>query len=344
MTWILTLVMALPVQVRFSLRRSSVVGTMMTVALVSVLTNPLVPCNTCDAAGRIVITEIMYNPASDEDRGQSEWVEIANVGDAPVVMSSWRLDDEDKLPMDDWGSFTCTLAPGGVAVLVNASAVDETQFRQAWDPDVVVPSSQGQESGAAAAPGETAAPSAVVRSYVVLPVKWGGISNSPGDGNEVLRLLDADNQVMCTVALGNGVDGWPKLSQAGGPSVYLTSPWLASPSTTPEGAALPPAAPNAGTSAAGAADAPNRTARADSSSNATVTSPPGTAGSGGTAGASGISNTPRTSGASWRASSIGDAGARECRRTAIFNGRDIGSPGRIPAKAAPSTASASTSS
>ena len=31
------------------------------------------------AAGRVVITEIMYNPNSKEDKGQSEWIEIANV-------------------------------------------------------------------------------------------------------------------------------------------------------------------------------------------------------------------------------------------------------------------------
>ncbi|MFO0874610.1 MAG: lamin tail domain-containing protein [Phycisphaerales bacterium] len=255
----------------------------------------------CAAAGRIVITEVMYNPASDEDRGQSEWVEIANIGDAPVVLASWRLDDEDKLPMDDWGSFSCTLAPGAVAVLVNGSFVDEAQFRAAWDPveaaaAVGSPStSSGTPSGAnpASTPASTPAPAPVPApgpTYLVIPVKWGGISNSPGDGNEVLRLLDADNHAICSVALGNG-GSWPKLSHAGGPSVYLASP--------------PPA--------------PATTA---------------------------VGGTPPTielnDGAAWKASSIGDAGARECRRTAIFNGRDIASPGRLPAALLPATTAVGT--
>lgn len=283
----------------------------------AIVAGPMGPCGTCRAAGRIVISEVMYNPASDEDRGQSEWVEIANVGDAPIVLAGWRLDDEDKLPMDDWGTFTCTLGPGGIAVLVNAAAVDEVQFRAAWDPEAVP------------APPESAVPNGLaagVHSYVVLPVKWGGISNSPGDGNEVLRLLDADNQVMCTVALGNGGD-WPKLSQAGGPSVYLTNPYAAPSPTSAPSSPTQPTDQSSGASTTGdGRNAPNRGGEPT--------------GAGTSAGAA----TSGTSGSGWRASSLGEAGARECRRTAVYNGRDIGSPGRLPTRLAPPvTPAASTS-
>lgn len=151
------------------------------------------------AGGRIVITEVMYNPASDEKRGEPEWVEIMNVGTAPVVLDGWKLDDEDTRALDDWSSFSITLAPGAIAVLINGDAVTETDFRAAWDD-----------------PSEPA-------NYAVVPVSWGGISNNPSETNEVLRLLDGAGAVVCEVNLRNG-DGWPRLSTGGGPSIYLTAP------------------------------------------------------------------------------------------------------------------------
>ncbi|MCA9284244.1 MAG: lamin tail domain-containing protein [Phycisphaerales bacterium] len=193
-------------------------------------------------AGRIVITEIMYNPASDEKRGEPEWVEIANVGGAPVAMDGWRLDDEDARKLDDWGTFTVTLAPGEVAVLINGDAVAESEFRTAWDD-----------------------PSNASVVYKVLAVSWGGISNNPSATNEVLRLLDGDGNTVCEANLRNG-DGWPRLSPIGGASVYLVD----------------------------------------------------------------TSATDLNVGSLWKASEPGVSGARVCRPTAVFNGRDIGSPGWIP--------------
>src|SRR5262245_41006840 len=78
---------------------------------------------------RVIITEIMHNPASSETKGQAEWVEIANVGDQSIDIKDWRLGDEHKRK---WGKFSCTLAPGGVAVIIS-DAIKEKQFRDAWD-------------------------------------------------------------------------------------------------------------------------------------------------------------------------------------------------------------------
>lgn len=63
------------------------------------------------AQPRVIITEIMYNPNSNEQRGETEWVEIANVGSESIAINNWRLDDEDQA---DWGKFSCMLAPGDV--------------------------------------------------------------------------------------------------------------------------------------------------------------------------------------------------------------------------------------
>jgi hypothetical protein len=146
---------------------------------------------------RVIITEVMYNPNSNEKAGETEWVEIANVGTESIEIKDWRLDDEDR---NDWGKFACTLAPGKVAVLVNAKAVNEQQFRAAWD--------QMNDSADSSAQFE----------YQVIPVQWGGISNSPSSDNEVLRLLNEKNEVICEV---KQEGEWPSCEKPDGPSIAL---------------------------------------------------------------------------------------------------------------------------
>jgi len=152
--------------------------------------------------GRVIITEIMYNPASAERRGESEWVEIANVGDEPIEIRGWRLDDEDDSGGADWGPFNCRLEPRHAAVIVNKAAVDEAAFRQAWDP----------------VPSDDAAPPP---PYQVIPVMWGNLANNASAQNEILQLLDAAGETICRVNFENGGD-WPRCSGAGGASISLT--------------------------------------------------------------------------------------------------------------------------
>lgn len=206
---------------------------------------------------KVVITEVMYNPASDEANGETEWVEIANLGDSVAELVDWKLDDEDTKSNEQWSTFSCSLKPGEVAVLVNVAAVTESTFREAWD--------------------SSDAPA----NYTIIPVKWGGLANSPSATNEVLRLLEANGAVVCEVNLENG-GAWPKVSVAGGPSIVLAAP-RASDATDP--AAL-------------------------------------------------------NDGARWTLSRKGESGAVECRQIAPFNGRDIGSPGRLPAPVASASAPA----
>lgn len=202
-----------------------------------------------EAAGRIVITEIMYNPASSERAGETEWVEIANVGDEAVEIRKWRLDDEDR---GEWGPFSCRLEPGGAAVLVNAKAVDERAFREAWD--AARPGGSGgdaNEEGATAGAdedGETderagegsiggratsgdgsdsasdpaSPPQRIARPgrYLVLPVKWGRLSNRPSREDEILRLVSDRGETVCMVNYEAGGE-WPTISPRGGMSIYL---------------------------------------------------------------------------------------------------------------------------
>lgn len=68
-----------------------------------------------DAAARVVITEVLANPAGPEP--SQEWVELQNLSDAPVNLSAWILDDND----DGVGRNTLPaseLGPGQHAVVV----------------------------------------------------------------------------------------------------------------------------------------------------------------------------------------------------------------------------------
>ena len=66
----------------------------------------------------VVISELMYNPDSDESEpGVAEWIEVVNKGNVPVSLDGWTFDDEDTT---DWGSFPAgtTLGIGQVAVFL----------------------------------------------------------------------------------------------------------------------------------------------------------------------------------------------------------------------------------
>jgi hypothetical protein len=211
-------------------------------------------------AGRVIITEIMYNPDSNEGRAETEWVEIANVGDEAVEISNWRLDDEDRA---EWGPFSCTLAPGGVAVLVNADAVDEKAFRAAWDPKASATPSAADASSDEAGAGDESDPEPDKPGWLVIPVKWASLANSPSAENEHLKLLDADDKVICAVNIEEG-DPWPTC-RPDGPSIYLVD----------------------------------------------------------------LKATDLNQGALWKRSELDVHGARAVRKTEIFDGEDIGSPGFV---------------
>ena len=155
-----------------------------------------------DHEWRIVITEIMYDPASMEDKNQTEWVEIANVGSESVDIKNWRLDDEDK---QDWAPFSCTIEPGGVVVLINGDQVSESDFRTAWDGVTSEMPTPGSESKP---------------KYQVIPVKWGSIANSPDEKNEVLQLLDEHDDIMCEVNIQCSGE-WPS-NRPDGASIWLS--------------------------------------------------------------------------------------------------------------------------
>ncbi|HEX3455264.1 MAG TPA: lamin tail domain-containing protein, partial [Gaiellaceae bacterium] len=76
--------------------------------------------------GQIAITEWMYNPVGS---ASAEFVEVTNIGGAPVDMTTYSFDDNSNMPesfpLDQLG----TLAPGESGLIVEGSA---TSFRAEW--------------------------------------------------------------------------------------------------------------------------------------------------------------------------------------------------------------------
>jgi len=163
-------------------------------------------CLPGSARGQVVISEIMYNPNSNEgwpadpndpdDKGKPnlvEWVEIYNAGDEPVDLSGWALADEDgqTKPLRDG----VVLKPGEAAVIV-PDGTTPTEFHAAWG-----------------------------GTYAVYPVKgWGeegmyNLANGPSETNEVLRLINADETTVDEVNYDDEGD-WPP-DRPDGASIYL---------------------------------------------------------------------------------------------------------------------------
>ncbi|MEM8945051.1 MAG: lamin tail domain-containing protein [Planctomycetota bacterium] len=141
----------------------------------------------------IVISEIMYNPDSEEtEPGIAEWIEIVNTGSSQVDIGGWRFDDEDAAT---WGAIPqgTLLDPNQVAVFFDEEFVDATTFRDAW----LIPA-----------------------SVVVAGLPWGGLANSPDNTNEVLELLNEFGIQMDLVNY-DDANPWPTDSPDG-PSIYLT--------------------------------------------------------------------------------------------------------------------------
>ncbi len=155
---------------------------------------------------QVVISEIMYNPNSNEgwppdennpdDQGKLnavEWVELYNAGDQAVDISGWALADEDgqtKTIRDG-----AVIEPGEAVVIVPISTTP-AGFHAAWG-----------------------------GTFAVYPVAgWGddglyNLSNGPSDTNEVLRLIDADGATIDEVNYDDEGD-WPS-DRPDGASIYL---------------------------------------------------------------------------------------------------------------------------
>ncbi len=83
-----------------------------------------------DEDGEIVISEIMYNPASSED--DWEWIEITNTGSATVDLAGWVLDDANSVFHTAATIAAGSVAAGQSAILYNSDDITAADFEAAW--------------------------------------------------------------------------------------------------------------------------------------------------------------------------------------------------------------------
>jgi hypothetical protein len=146
----------------------------------------------------VMISEIMYNPASSENLpNDAEWVEIYNPADAAVDISGWYLEDEDGKTA---GLPEGTLLNAKTAAVFIPAEQNVADFQAAWGEGFAVyPVSGWDRTGL-----------------------W-SLANSPGiekgQPNEVLTLRDAAGNVVDQVAFDDEGD-WPRDTPQG-PSIYV---------------------------------------------------------------------------------------------------------------------------
>ncbi|GMU23165.1 MAG: hypothetical protein AMXMBFR13_32480 [Phycisphaerae bacterium] len=192
--------------------------------------------------GDVIITEIMYNPASNEESPViTEWVEICNTSPGPIDLTNWYVADEDGRS-GDFEAFS--LPAGGIAVIIprgsGTKLLCKTDFTAAWGiagSKLVQVTAQNDRSGNRPA---NSAQGLVVGSNLAngatnngdpsddlvntpfgapsCPYGQAACDTSSGLDNEVILLVDSSHQVIDQVNYAAGF-GWP--SSSNGRSIYL---------------------------------------------------------------------------------------------------------------------------
>ncbi len=152
----------------------------------------LVALTFAQETGQVIITEIMYDPASSETTEETQYIEIANTTPNPINLNGWTIDDEDSdgpntLP-------NVTLPPYGIAIICGGSQAD---FEGAWG------------SG-----------------YLIISLKDNGqtmfnMSNTPSNTSEIIQLRD-NNGVLVDEVNYDDAAPWPNNNNQS--SIYLAIP------------------------------------------------------------------------------------------------------------------------
>ncbi len=83
----------------------------------------------------LLITEVMYNPASAPD-GTWEYVELYNWGDEPIDLAGWCFDDDNLSPLAASNIAAGVIPPGESGILFNAADNSITGMEAAWGTDI----------------------------------------------------------------------------------------------------------------------------------------------------------------------------------------------------------------
>jgi hypothetical protein len=79
-------------------------------------------------SGEVIMTELMYDPASKAENGETEWIELYNPGPRAVNLAGWHLAGRQSRG-GDFPSYV--LAPESAVVVIPPN-MDEAEFVDAW--------------------------------------------------------------------------------------------------------------------------------------------------------------------------------------------------------------------
>ena len=157
-----------------------------TVAAVAVLA---CTCIFSTVKADIVISEIMYNPDSQETGSdRAEWVELYSTDPVTADLEGWKVSDEDVTPSDGFPAGT-SIAPGEAIVIVS-NGITEAQFEAAWG-----------------------------TGFQIIQHDLPLFSNGPSSTNEILQLLDEEGTVVDEVNYDDSGE-WPR-DTPDGASIYV---------------------------------------------------------------------------------------------------------------------------
>lgn len=81
-------------------------------------------------AGIIQITEYMYSSGNEGGAGVGEFIELTNVGSAPIDLTGWSLDDSSRQPGSFTGVSTFGIVQPNESVIITDATAE--QFRSFW--------------------------------------------------------------------------------------------------------------------------------------------------------------------------------------------------------------------
>jgi len=79
-------------------------------------------------SSEVLINEVLYDAASGDDEGTSEWIELCNPGQADVDVSGWYIENAGSSWSEVWTMPKGSVVPAGGYLLLGPGGGDASEF------------------------------------------------------------------------------------------------------------------------------------------------------------------------------------------------------------------------